>query len=72
MATDIPTMQDLFRERFQGDHDSDLDFEFDSLPGSPVSSAGCESVIADDLDLYENGCVCQSKIETHGLKGEPT
>ena len=40
-----------------GDNASDLDFEYDSPPDSPISSCD-ESVISGDLDLYEDGYVC--------------
>ena len=47
---------------------SDPDFEHDSSPSSLTSSSGDESIISEDLNLYEATCVCQLLIEYHKLK----
>jgi hypothetical protein len=49
---------DLFGGDLSDDTESDSDFEYDSPPGSPVLSSGYESIISEDLDLYEDRCVC--------------
>jgi hypothetical protein len=41
-----------------GDDSSDYDYDYNSLFDSATSSSGYESVIAEDLDLYESGCIC--------------
>ena len=38
--------------------DNTSDFESDSLLGSPILSSGYESIISEDLDLYEAECIC--------------
>jgi len=48
--------------------DSDSDFECDSPPSSPTSSSEYESIISEDLNLYDTTCVCQLPIESHELK----
>jgi len=40
------------------DDPSDSDFELDSSLDSPVLSSSNESAVSDDLDLYDQGCVC--------------
>jgi len=47
---------------------SDPDFDYNSSPSSPTSSSGDESIISEDLNLYEATCVCQLPIEYHKLK----
>ena len=46
------------------------DFEYNSPPSSPTLSSGYESIISEDLDLYDPRCVCQLVIESYGLKCE--
>ena len=49
--------------------DESTEFDPDLTPGSPVLSSDYESIVTDDLDLYEDyRCVCYPPIETHGLK----
>jgi hypothetical protein len=38
--------------------DDSSDYDYDSPFDSATSSSGYESVIAEDLDLYESRCVC--------------
>jgi hypothetical protein len=46
----------------------DSEFESLTLSESDDSSSGYKSMIPEDLDLYEDGCVCQFPIELHALK----
>jgi len=64
-----PSSFDKPRDNFGSDSDSEFDsnFEYDSPPGSPALSLSYESIISEDLDLYEPRCVYQLPIEPHGL-----
>ena len=58
MATDNrKTWLDLARSS-EWSRDDSSEFEYLSLTDSGDFSLGYESMISDDLDLYEDGCVC--------------
>lgn len=35
-----------------------FELEYDSRSDSPILSSGYESVLSEDLDLYDDTCVC--------------
>jgi len=46
-----------FFDRPAWPRDNTSDYEYNSPPGSPGLSSGYESLISDDLDLYDDRCV---------------
>ena len=48
--------------------DSGSESECDWSTGSSILSSDLESVLAEDLNLYDSECVFQLPIKSHGLK----
>jgi hypothetical protein len=66
MATRSRTIQQSLFHGPAWPRDNTSDFESDSPPGSSLFSSGYESIISEDLDLYDAGCVCYSPIKSDG------
>ena len=66
MSNSRRTWQDL-THRIEWSRD-DSEFESPIPSESDDSSSGYDSMVPEDLDLYEDGCACQFPIESHVLK----